>query len=321
MTEDILRGVREGTLTPQEAVDAFEIPAVHVKDVSTDNLVVDTLNCGFMSLDENMVFKRQRGELIIFGARPSMGKSAFLFQVAKHIAAKDNVLIYSLEMDRESIKARLMAMESGLSLSQIFKGKVKQPERIEAAKDRLNKLNYYIDDRSGLDVKTIVSSALSHHARHPLSLVLVDYLQLIKTRDRSSRNEEIGDVTAELKGLAKALKCPVLVASQLNRECERRGKMYGDYKPIMADLRDSGNIEQDADIVLFLSRQQVYDGSREAEADITIAKNRNGETGWFLFEWRGAACKFVDTGRLGYPSNKGVANKSEGDMFNRREIF
>jgi replicative DNA helicase len=291
--QELIEALREGKITPEQAVEQFEYPARHISEVAVDDLTVDVLDCGFPTLNDYMVFKKHHGELIIFGARPSMGKSAFLFQVAKHMSRTGYVYIFSLEMDKKSIKARMIADETGKGLTAIQKGLVDQGA-IRAAAQRLDKLNYYIDDRSGLHVQDIRASAKAFHKRWPLSLVVVDYLQLVKSRDRGSRNEEIGDVTGELKTLAKELQCPVLAASQLNRACEYRGKESGDYRPVMADLRDSGNIEQDADVIMFLSRQQVFDGTRQGEADIGIAKARNGKTGWEVFKFLGGRCSFSD---------------------------
>lgn len=296
----LVEAVREGKIDPRTAVERFEQPAEHISSVPIDNLKVDVLDCGFATLNDYMVFKRKRGELIVFGARPSMGKSAFLFQVAAHVARTDNVLIYSLEMDKESIKARMLASQTGQGLQKILKGEV-QESILRKANAELDKLHYYIDDRSGIDIKTLQSSAIEFNKRKPLGLVIIDYLQLVKSSNRQSRAEEVGDVSMELKILAKRLNCPVLVAAQLNRKCIERGQALlqrgksPDYRPEFGDLRESGNIEQDADGILFLSRHEVYSpGFRPGEADIGIAKQRNGPTGWEVFKWYGAATKFED---------------------------
>lgn len=293
-----LQSVREAIRAgkdPKEVLAAYETPAKHIKSIPVNNLTVDVLDCGFPSLNDFMVFKRGRGELIVFGARPSMGKSAFLFQVASHVAKDNNVLIYSLEMDVESIKARMIAGETGRGLTNIYKGRVPQ-NVIQNANDRISQLNFFVDDRSGLDVRTMRANAIAHHARYPLSLIVVDYLQLMKvSRDRQSRNEEVGDLSAELKGLAKDLKCPVLVAAQLNRQVEMRGGQTGNYRPMLSDLRESGSIEQDADQVLFLTRPGVYTGGDKTVAEVGVAKARNGQTGWFTFQFLDASTKFVDT--------------------------
>ncbi len=298
--KELIQAVRQGEIDPLAAVAAFENPAKHISEVPIDDLAVDVLDCGFPTLNDYMVFKKKRGELIIFGARPSMGKSAFLFQVMHHVAKTGNVLGYTLEMDKESLKARMIAAESGYGLQKILRGEVKVSQ-LQAANARLSLLNYYIDDRSGLDINTLIASTLSFHKKRPLSLVVVDYLQLIKSGNRVSRNEEVGDVSMQLKELAKQLKCPVLVAAQLNRKCVERGQMAmargksPDYRPELADLRESGNVEQDADGVIFLSRHEFYHPNfRQGQADISIAKQRNGPTGQEVFKWLGASTTFVD---------------------------
>ena len=299
-TAALLEAIKAGKITTEQAVQQFENSATHLRDIPIDNLKVDVLDCGFPTLNEYMFFKRGRGELLILGARPSVGKSAFMFQVAAHVAVTDNVLIFSLEMDKESIKARMLAAKTGLSLQRILKGEVPDAKLKDSAR-QIDGLNYYIDDRSGLEVKALVSSAIDFHRKTPVSLVVIDYLQLVKSGNRASRNEEVGDVSLELKQLAKRLKCPVLAAAQLNRKCIERGNMMlangkrPNYIPEMGDLRESGNIEQDADGILFLSRHEVFaPGNRVGEADISIAKQRNGPTGSEIFRWLGASTRFLD---------------------------
>lgn len=301
---ELLTKVRNGEIEPSKAIEVFEAPAArHIGDIPIDNLKVDVLDCGFPSLNEYMVFKRGRGELIVLGARPSMGKSAFLFQVGTHVAKRGNVYISSLEMDAESIKARMLASLSGYGLNDIMKGKVPN-ERLTAANNELSKLHYYIDDRSGLDIGTLMSSIIDFNKKSALALVVVDYLQLVKSGNRASRNEEVGDISNELKRLAKIIKCPVLAASQLNRKCVERGqaalaqKKTPDYRPEMGDLRESGNIEQDADGIIFLSRHEALaPGFRVGQADVGIAKQRNGPCGWITMKWHGASTRFEDPQR------------------------
>lgn len=292
--------LRTGAISPEQAVAQFEKPSKHISEIPIDSLKVEVLDCGFPTLNDYMVFKRGRGELVVFGARPSMGKSAFLFQVASHVAERGNVLIYSLEMDAESIKARMLAAKTGLGLQKILKGEVPHA-KLNAANAELSKLHYHIDDRSGLDIKTLQSSAIEFNKKAPIDLLIIDYLQLVKSGNRQSRNEEVGDVSMELKQLAKQLRCPILVAAQLNRKCVERGQALlsrgkaPDYKPEMGDLRESGNIEQDADGIIFLSRHEIYaPGFRTGEADLSVAKQRNGPTGTEVFKWLGASTRFLD---------------------------
>lgn len=300
MDTKVVELLQSGAIGPEEAVKRFEKPSKHISEIPIDDLKVDVLDCGLPTLNDYMVFKRGRGELIVFGARPSMGKSAFLFQVASHVAERGNVLIYSLEMDAESIKARMLAAKTGLGLQKILKGEVPEA-KLKAANAELSKLKYHIDDRSGLDIKTLITSTLEFHKKAPIDLLIIDYLQLVKSGNRSSRNEEVGDVSLELKQLAKRIKAPVLVAAQLNRKCLERGQSAmargksPDYRPEAGDLRESGNIEQDADGILFLSRHEVLaPGYRAGEADIGVAKQRNGPTGWEVFKWLGASTRFLD---------------------------
>lgn len=300
MIAELVTDLRKGVIDPVAAVEKFETPSIKLGDIPVNDLAVSVLDCGFPTLNEYMFFKKFRGELLIVGARPSVGKSAFLFQVARHIAEKGNVLVNSLEMDKESIKARMLADATGLGLQKIMKGEARR-DILEKADAELQKLSLHIDDRSGLDINTLMASAMAFHKRKPLSLLVIDYLQLVKSGQRASRNEEVGDVSNQLKNLAKQLKCPVLVASQLNRKCVERGqaalreRRTPDYRPELGDLRESGNIEQDADGVLFLSRHEIFaPGFRTGQADIVVAKQRNGPTGSEVFKWLGSATRFLD---------------------------
>lgn len=296
--EALIEKLRNNEIDPEEAVRKFELPAVHIGDISFSNLKVETIPSGFPTLDEYMFLKRDRSELIIFGARPGMGKSSFMFQLAANVAAQGNVLVYSLEMDKENILTRLMALTSGRSVSAFQKGIVPN-DKVTKTHKALAGLNLFIDDRPRLNIGDIRNSANIHNRHRKLDLIVVDYLQLIKTAEKGTRDAEIGVITGELKALAKDVKCPVIVGSQLNRASETRGRDGGDYRPQLSDLRESGNIEQDADQVLFLSRQVVYDGQRAGEADISVAKNRNGKTGSFIMKFSQEQTKFFDIKDIG----------------------
>lgn len=301
--QETLKAIKQGEISPQQVVDSFEQHATHIKDIPVDNLIIHALPCGFPTLDDYKVFKKDRGELIIVGARPSQGKSAFIFQVATQVAQHSNVLIYSLEMNEEDTKARMIAANSGLSLKNIQDGLVPQ-KRINEESAKLDKLNFWVDDRDGLDIGGIVSSAIDHHRKHHVDLVVVDYLQQIRSVKRDKKTDEVGDITRDLKQLAKKLNCPVLVASQLNRKMVDRGldaatkSNKPDFTPQLSDLRDSGNIEQDADVVIFLSRPEAFKKDyRVGEVDVTIAKQRNRPTGQAVFKWLGASTRFLDVYR------------------------
>lgn len=287
--------LRSGEISPEQAVEQYEMHATFMKDI-TFRGVAEVLPSGFRSFDKYKLFKKDRSELVILGARPSMGKTALMCQLAANVAERgSNVLVFSMEMDKEALLERLTAIYSRKPIGGYTDY---NSVAMQATRGKIDALPMAIDDRAGLHVNSIISAAKSFHKRYPVGLVVVDYLGLVKSREIGNINSEIGEVTKGLKGLAKDLKCPVLVASQLNRECERRGKSKssdnGDFRPVLSDLRDSGHIEQDADVIVFLSRQEVYDGTRPGEADVRIAKNRNGEIGDFCLTWSGPQTRFYD---------------------------
>lgn len=250
---------------------------------------------GFPSLDEYMLLKEGKGELVIIGGRPSMGKSAFMFQMAFHLAETQPVHIFSCEMDADQIRARIISGKINKSLTAIQRGYVDDQALLSASKE-LTKLQYYIDDRSGLSVYQLCDAARTAHKEIGTKCVVVDYLQLLHAEKSYSKNDEVGKITFALKDLARELKVPVIVGSQLSRNSEWRGKETGDYRPGLSDLRDSGSIEQDSDMVLFVHRQSRYTDERPGEADIIIGKNRNGPVGEVILDFCNAQTRFIDRG-------------------------
>lgn len=274
-------------------IDQLLKPEVHLAEIPVDSLKIKVLESGFPSLDEMMLLKDQRSELIIVGGRPSMGKSAFMFQLAFQIAQHSPVHVFSLEMDKEQILTRLIAGKINKSISAIQKGFVDNAI-LTKERDAFKSLQYYIDDRAGIDIYQVSAAARDAAKRYGTKVIVVDYLQLLRVEKRHSKDDEIGTITKELKALAKDLKATVIVGSQLNRECERRGKDTGDYRPILSDLRESGNVEQDADMVLFVHRQSRYTNERPGEADIIVAKNRNGAVGTIEMTFSETQTRFID---------------------------
>lgn len=289
--KELQKALREKTITPEQALEEFEVKSAHIRDVAIFE-EPESLESGLKSFDTRKILKKGRGELVIIGARPGMGKSALMFQIASYVATKGTALIFSLEMDKELIKTRLIAQEARAPIKKLTEGR--WDEKIKRAITDINSRALHIDDRGGVSISTILTAARDFHKRRPLDLVVVDYLGLIRSRDLGNRVQEIGDVTMGLKELSKELKCPVLVGSQLNRQCEQRGRSDGDYRPNLGDLRDSGNIEQDADVVVFISRQEIYDGERPGTADIRIAKHRNGSIGDFTVGYSSEITRFYD---------------------------
>lgn len=277
-------------------IDAVLNPGKLLYDVDVDKLPIKIMPSGFPTLDnEYMFLKEAEGELIVVGGRPSMGKSAFMFQLALYVSRGLPVHVFSLEMSQESIVRRLLSNIIGKPVSAIQMGLVDK-RTLEKAKEELRSFNYFIDDTGGLDVQAVADRARQRARKERTRLIVIDYLQLLRTPKGHSKDAEIGDITKTLKALAKELRCPVVVGSQLNRQCEIRGASSGDYRPILADLRESGNIEQDSDVVMAVHREYRYTKMRQTEADIIILKNRNGPIGEVVMQFYAAQTRFEDTG-------------------------
>lgn len=237
------------------------------------------LRTGLADLDRKLC-GLQDGDLIIVAGRPSMGKTTLAMQFAKHAAVdlKLPVAVFSMEMGRQQLMQKLVSNIGRIDLEQIRTGKLDEFgwSMLTAATGQLSQAPLYIDDKAGLTVDRIRARARRIKRRHGLRLVVVDYLQLIPGSG-DNRNEEVSTITRGLKLMARELECPVLLLSQLSRKCEERTNK----RPQMSDLRDSGAIEQDADVILFIYRDEVYNDESPDKgiAEINIAKHRMGETG------------------------------------------
>jgi len=286
-----LESIKSGAITSEELL--YDIKGRNLHDVDLDNLHINIMDSGFSSLDDYLFLKTNRSELIIVGGRPSHGKSAFMFQVAFNVARKDPVHIFSLEMDHEMIVARILAGLLNRPVDAILRGLVDKRE-LRQAHDKIKALNCFIDERAGLNVAQIADAAKLRAKKHGTKLIVIDYLQIIASKKGYSRNDEVAEISKALKELAKELKVPVIVGSQLNRQCEARGFATGNYQPLLSDLRESGSIEQDADIVVAVHRESKYTGLRQNEADIIILKNRNGPTGEIAMNFFPAQTLFQD---------------------------
>jgi replicative DNA helicase len=255
------------------------------------------LSTGYDSLD-NLTSGLQPSELIILAARPSMGKTAFALNLAENISVRDNkpVAIFSLEMSKESLLLRLLSADAKIDSHKFRTGHLNHEDRgrIPRSLSRLSQAPLWIDDAGGATVVEIGAKLRRLSREKGLALVVVDYLQLISARGRfGNRNEEISSITRGLKAMAKELKVPLVVLSQLTRAPERE-----DREPRLADLRESGAIEQDADVVLFIHRPNFYKKSSEVtpeergETDLIIAKQRNGPTDTIRFVFQGSFTRF-----------------------------
>jgi replicative DNA helicase len=237
---------------------------------------------GFRDLDK-VTAGFQRNDLIIVAARPSVGKTAFALNVAQNVAtrANENVAIFSLEMGAEQLVMRMLCAEGNIDAQVMRTGALQNEDwrKLTMAMGSLSNAGIFIDDTPGIRVNDIRAKCRRLKQEHGLGMIMIDYLQLIQGPGRSGENrqQEVSDISRSLKGLARELEVPVIALSQLSRGVEQRQ----DKRPMMSDLRESGSIEQDADIVSFLYREDYYDKETEDQnmIEIIIAKQRNGPTG------------------------------------------
>ncbi len=237
---------------------------------------------GFERFDE-LTSGLQNGDMIVLAARPSMGKTALALNVAQHVATKASktVGVFSLEMSKEQLFLRMLCAQARVDAHRLRVGRLGKEEwtRLTLAFGELTEARIFIDDTPGLSIFEMRAKARRLKAERGLDLLIVDYLQLMRGRSRyENRTQEISDISRSLKGLAKELGVPVMALSQLSRAPEQRG---GDHRPQLSDLRESGAIEQDADVVVFIFREEVYKPTEENRglAQIIIGKQRNGPTG------------------------------------------
>lgn len=242
---------------------------------------ISGIKTGYYDLDK-LTSGLQKGDLIILAARPSVGKTAFALNIAYNVSlkAQDAVAVFSLEMPAEQLIQRIICAAGSLNAESIRSGSIlkENNERYYAAAEKVGKCNLYIDDTPGIRVGEIAAKCRRLKKDHGLSLIVIDYLQLISgsANSRESRQQEVSDISRQLKMIARELEVPVLALSQLSRSVEKRDNK----RPVLSDLRESGAIEQDADIVAFIHREDYQDPKKEAETqgatDIIIAKHRNG---------------------------------------------
>ena len=238
-------------------------------------------------------------ELILIAARPAMGKSAFVLNIAANAAikAKTPVVIFSLEMSKEQMVNRILCSEAMVDSNKVRTGKLEEDDwvKLAGAIGPLSEADIYIDDTPGISITEIRAKCRKLKLEKNIGLVIIDYLQLVQgsnNRKNGSREQEISEISRSLKILAKEIGVPVIALSQLSRAVEQRP----DHRPMLSDLRESGAIEQDADIVMFLYRDDYYnkDSEKKDIAEVIIAKHRGGSTGTIELLWLGSYTKFVN---------------------------
>ena len=244
---------------------------------------------GFIDLDYKLS-GLQRSDLILIAARPSMGKTAFVLNIAQHVAFRQNrsVAVFSLEMSKEQLVNRLFSLESHVDAQLLRTGNLKDTdwEKLIEGAGRIGKSKLVIDDTSGISIAEMRSKCRKYKIELGLDLIIIDYLQLMSgssKRSNESRQQEISEISRSLKGLARELNVPVIALSQLSRAVEQRT----DKRPMLSDLRESGAIEQDADVCMFIYREDYYipDTEDKGIAEIIIAKQRNGPVGTVRLAW------------------------------------
>jgi replicative DNA helicase len=251
---------------------------------------------GFIDLDYRTA-GLQPSDLILVAARPSMGKTAFELNLAQYMAFKKNmtVALFSLEMSKEQLVNRMFSLESSVDAQKLRTGQLNDQEweRLIESAGTIGKSKLIIDDTPGITIAELRSKCRKYKLEHDLSIVMIDYLQLMSGSGRSeSRQQEISDISRSLKALARELNIPVVALSQLSRAVEQRP----DHRPMLSDLRESGAIEQDADVVMFLYRDDYYnhDSPERGVSEVIIAKQRNGPIGTVKLAWLPEYTKFAN---------------------------
>ena len=280
----------------------------HIRDIMVENIAeIDRIKAlggmptgirtGFARLDE-LTSGLQKSDLIVVAARPSMGKSSFALNIAVNAAKKDQakVIFFNLEMSKQQLGQRILSMESNIDLRKLRTGRIERADwdKINLTLDTMSKTDIVIDDTAGIGINEIRNKCRRMKAEKGLDLIVIDYLQLMEVHEKTeNRQQEISKLSRRLKLLARDMDCPVVVLSQLSREPERRE----DKRPLLSDLRESGSIEQDADIVMMLYRDDYYKKEKSEKpgiCEVNLAKNRNGETRAVELAWVARYTKFTE---------------------------
>lgn len=286
------RGVREFVPIKEIVLNALE----KIEQASKTQGNVTGIPTGFMDLDYKMS-GLQNSDFILVAARPSMGKTALVLNIAQYVAFHEHLAtaIFSLEMSKEQLVNRLFSLESRVDAQILRSGNLNDSdwEKLIEGADVIGKSHLIIDDTPGISISELRSKCRKYKLEHDLKLIIIDYLQLMTGSGRTdSRQQEISDISRSLKGLARELNVPVIALSQLSRAVEQRP----DHRPMLSDLRESGAIEQDADVVMFIYRDDYYNKDTDMKniAEIIIAKQRNGPIGTVNLVWLPQYTKFAN---------------------------
>lgn len=274
--------------------DVLERGFLQIEKLFNNKGEITGVGSGFSDLDA-MTSGFQPGDMILIAARPSMGKTTFALNIAEHAALREqkSVVIFSLEMSKEQLAYKLLCSEANVDMLKLRTGALEDSdwENIARATGPLSKAKVYIDDTAGVTVMEMRSKCRRLKMEYGIDLIVIDYLQLMSGGSGTdNRQQEVSEISRSIKALAKEMECPVIALSQLSRAPEQRA----DHRPMLSDLRESGSIEQDADLVMFLYRDEYYNKETEDKniGECIIAKQRNGPVGTVKMAWLGQYSKF-----------------------------
>lgn len=277
-----------------EAISAvLERGFLEIERIFNNKGVATGVPSGFSDLDSK-TSGFQKGDMVLIAARPSMGKTTFVLNIAQHAALRENksIVIFSLEMSKEQLAYKFLCAEANVDMLRLRTGNLDDQdwENIARASGPLAAAKIYIDDTAGVSVMEMRSKCRRIKLEYGIDMIIIDYLQLMSGSGGESRQQEVSEISRSIKALAKEMECPVIALSQLSRAPEQRA----DHRPMLSDLRESGSIEQDADLVMFLYRDEYYNKETEEKnvAECIIAKQRNGPVGTVKLAWLGQFSKF-----------------------------
>jgi replicative DNA helicase len=285
-------GEKRNTSEYEALSDVLERSFEQIERLFNNKGDITGVGSGFNDLDAK-TSGFQKGDMVLIAARPSMGKTTFALNITEHAALREgkSVVVFSLEMSKEQLAYKLLCSEANVDMLALRTGNLedKDWDNIARAAGPLSKARIYIDDTAGLSVMEMRSKCRRIKMEHGIDLIMIDYLQLM-SGSGESRQQEVSEISRSIKALAKEMECPVIALSQLSRAPEQRA----DHRPMLSDLRESGSIEQDADLVMFLYRDEYYNKETEEKnvGECIIAKQRNGPVGTVKLAWLGQYSKF-----------------------------
>ncbi len=296
---DIIQNKNQKSYTPIK--DVLIESFTKLEELYNQKSKITGVPTGFVDLDDKTA-GLHGSDLILIAARPAMGKTAFALNIAAHAAIRENVpvAIFNLEMSKDQLVNRILCMEAMVDSNKVMTGKLEEDDwsKLAGVVGPISDAGIYIDDTPGISIMEIRTKCRKLKMEKNIGLIVIDYIQLIQgsnNRKNGSREQEIAEISRSLKILAKELNVPVIALSQLSRAVEQRP----DHRPMLSDLRESGSIEQDADIVMFLYRDDYYNPDTEEKdiSEVIIAKHRAGSTGTVKLLWMGNYTKFVNLAR------------------------